>query len=84
MKDDGAEYVFLVFFGGASRCTHKILIDSSRGLLEVVPWDEENEEEGQHVELPVPHRHQEDLKERSEQKGTGVWKGFPSPSAVQS
>lgn len=33
--------------------------------LEVQPSDDEKEEEGQHEELPVPHRHEEDLRKQS-------------------
>ena len=30
--------------------------------LEVLPAKEQKQEEGQHEELPVPHRHKEDLR----------------------
>lgn len=44
--------------------THQVL--AGAGLpcreLEVLPSDEQEQEERQHEELPVPHRHQEDLK----------------------
>lgn len=50
----------------AVHITHQVLVgdEPCRGELEVVPADEQEQEEGQHEELKVPHRHQEDLKER--------------------
>lgn len=43
--------------------THQVLV--GRGLplgeKEIVPADEQKQEERQHEELPVPHGHQEDL-----------------------
>lgn len=43
--------------------THQVLVGTGLpfGEVEVVPDDEQKQEEGQHEELPVPHRHQEDL-----------------------
>lgn len=45
---------------------HQVLVGAvlPRRELEVVPSEEQKQEEGQHEELPVPHRHQEDLKGR--------------------
>lgn len=40
-------------------CSHQVLAD--RSGLEVVPEDEQRQEEGQHVELPVPDREHEYL-----------------------
>lgn len=45
--------------------THHVLTDTARADLEVVPRDEQDQEEGQHVELPVPHSEQEHLQARS-------------------
>lgn len=44
--------------------THQVLVGAGlpRGELEVVPADEQKQEEGQHEELKVPHRHKEDLR----------------------
>ena len=44
--------------------THHVLAGAGlpRRELEVVPADEQEQEEGQHEELPVPHRHKEDLR----------------------
>lgn len=46
-----------------SLVTHQVLVEVGlpRSELEVVPADEQKQEEGQHEELPVPHRHKEDL-----------------------
>lgn len=46
--------------------THQVLAGAAlpRGELEVVPSQQQQQEEGQHEELPVPHRHQEDLRRR--------------------
>lgn len=41
--------------------THHILTDTTAADLEVVPRDEQDQEEGQHVKLPVPHCHHEHL-----------------------
>lgn len=41
--------------------THQVLADPTGADLEVVPRDEQDQEEGQHVKLPVPHRHHKDL-----------------------
>lgn len=50
--------------------THNFLAGAGlpRGQLEVLPPEDEEQEEGQHEELPVPHRHQEDLRRRREQE----------------
>lgn len=47
--------------------THYFLVGTGLpgGELEVLPSDDEEEEERQHEELPVPHRHQEDLRRQS-------------------
>lgn len=38
------------------RRTHQVLADTTRSNLEVVPEDEQGQEERQHVELPIPDR----------------------------
>lgn len=47
--------------------THYFLVGAGLPCseLEVLPSDDEKEEEGQHEELPVPHRHKEDLRRQS-------------------
>ena len=47
--------------------THQVLVGASLSCseLDVVPADEQKQEEGQHEELPVPHCHKEDLKRQS-------------------
>lgn len=44
--------------------THQVLVGVGLpcGELEVVPADEQKQEEGQHEKLAVPHRHKEDLR----------------------
>lgn len=46
--------------------THQVLAGSAlpHGDLEVLPSEQQQQEEGKHEELPVPHRHQEDLRRR--------------------
>lgn len=41
--------------------THQVLTDSTGADLQVVPQEEQGQEEGQHVELPVPDCHHEHL-----------------------
>lgn len=41
--------------------TYQVLTDSTGADLEVVPQDEQGQEEGQHVEFPVPNCHHEHL-----------------------
>lgn len=41
--------------------THQVLTDMAGADLEVVPRDEQDQEEGQHVKLPVPHCHHKHL-----------------------
>lgn len=41
--------------------THQVMADPTGAESEVVPHDEQNQEEGQHVKLPVPHCHHEHL-----------------------
>lgn len=45
---------------------HQVLVGAGLPCrdLEVVPSEEQKQEEGQHEELPMPHRHQEDLRGR--------------------
>lgn len=45
--------------------THHVLTDPSGADLEVVPRDEQHQKEGQHVEIPVPHRNKENLQEEA-------------------
>lgn len=46
--------------------TYQVLAGSAlpHGELEVVPPKQQQQEEGKHEELPVPHRHQEDLRRK--------------------
>lgn len=46
--------------------THQVLAGTAfpHGELKVVPSKQQQQEEGKHEELPVPHRHQEDLRRR--------------------
>lgn len=39
------------------------MTESSGANLEVVPGDEQNQEAGQHVNIPVPHRDEKNLQE---------------------
>lgn len=43
--------------------THQVLVGVGLPCiqLEIVPANEQKQEEGQHKELPVPHCHKEDL-----------------------
>lgn len=44
--------------------SHQVLVGTGlpRSELEVVPTNEQKQEQRQHEELPVPHRHKEDLR----------------------
>lgn len=44
--------------------THQVLVGVGLPCreLEVVPANDQKQEEGKHEELPVPHRHKEDLR----------------------
>lgn len=41
--------------------THKLLVGTGLPFSEVLPSDEQKQEEGQHEELPVPDHHKENL-----------------------
>lgn len=44
--------------------THEVLVGAGlpRRELEVLPSNEQEQEQGQHEEIPVPHCHEEDLR----------------------
>lgn len=49
--------------GRGRRRTHQVLTDPAAGAdLDVVPGDEQDQGERQHVELPVPDHHHEHLR----------------------
>lgn len=48
--------------------THHILTDTSGSDLQIVPGNEQDQEEGKHVKLPVPHCHHEHLQEEGGQR----------------
>lgn len=45
--------------------THHFLAASLRGGVSIVPYEQYDQEQRQHVELPVPHCEHEDLKEKT-------------------
>lgn len=47
--------------GGAVARTHQVVAEAAGPQPEVVPDDEQRQEEGQHVDLPVPDRQHERL-----------------------
>lgn len=54
--------------------THYFLVGAGLPCrqLEVLPSQDEEQEEGQHEELPVPHRHQEDLRRQRNKISNGL------------
>lgn len=48
--------------------THQVLADVAGADLDVVPQDEQDQEEGQHAELPVPHSYHEHLQARGQRR----------------
>lgn len=54
--------------------THYFLVGAGLPCrqLEVLPSQDEEQEEGQHEELPVPHCHQEDLRRRRNKISNGL------------
>lgn len=57
---DGSSRSSSVEWGGVE-WTHQVVSDATGPHAEVVPDQEQRQEEGQHVELPVPDRQHKDL-----------------------
>lgn len=61
--------------------THYFLVGAGLPCcqLEVLPSQDEEQEEGQHEELAVPHRHQEDLRRQRNKISNGLKHSLDQP-----
>lgn len=53
--------------------THHFLAVSLRGHLSIVPYEQYDQEERQHVEIPVPHCEHKDLEEKTDDVSERVY-----------